>query len=217
MMQPATPPRTSTSAYRVLVPAAVGQLVSGLESLWSIKQYRPDAILRGRAASSTKSYLPMPLRRRLDTTAGAAVVHGLSIVGALLVLTGRSRRNQQIAGAAVTFAASKLFEIRNPFGRDGSDQMAGVIAGYRLAAVVVPDREQSDDLFLRAVNAQTGLSYLASGLAKLISSTWRSGEAMGQVVRTDIYGGTWFSRLLERQPILGKLVSWVTIAWETSF
>jgi len=215
--QPPPAPSASTSAYLVLVPAAVGQLVGGLESLWSVRQYRPDAILRGRSSLSAKSYLPKRLRRKLDTTAGAVVVHVLSVVGACLVLTGRSHRRQQIVGAAAMFAASKLFELRNPFGRDGSDQMAGVIAGYRLVTLAVPNQKDSDDLFLRAVNAQTCLSYLASGLAKLISNTWRSGEAMGQIVRTDIYGGTWFAALLQRRPILGCLVSWGTIFWEISF
>jgi hypothetical protein len=183
----------------------------------AIRQYRPDAILRGRASASQIGFLPMPARRALDTTVGAGAVQALLIVGALLVLTGRSSRKRQIAGAAISFAASKLSQQRNPYGRDGSDQMAGVIAGYRIVTAAVPDAKTSDDLFLRAVNLQTGLAYLTSGLAKAISSKWRAGDALGEIVETDIYGGTWFSAMVKRWPSVGKLMSWTTIVWETAF
>jgi hypothetical protein len=92
-----------------------------------------------------------------------------------------------------------------------------VIHAYRVTTALVPTASRSDDLFLRAVNAQLCVSYAASGLAKLISSDWRSGRAMELILRTDIYGGTWFARLVRSHPNFGKIMTWYTIVWESTY
>ncbi|RBM19629.1 hypothetical protein DEH69_10485 [Streptomyces sp. PT12] len=95
--------------------------------------------------------------------------------------------------------------------------MQGVINGYRLATALIPDAKRSDDLFLRALNAQLCLSYLASGLAKLVSSDWRSGRAMELIMRTNTYGNTSFARFIISHPDIGRLISWATIAGEVAY
>lgn len=208
----------SRDAYRVLVPNAIGQLVGGLESLWSIKNYRPNGFLRGRAAKrSDRSFISRPIRQAIDTTAGAVVIHSGSVAGSIIILASRNSRAGQLIGTAISLASNQLAQYRNPYGRDGSDQMSSVIYSYRLASGLVRIPQKSDDLFLRAINAQTCVAYTASGLSKLISSTWRSGDALGLIFATSNYGGTVFARFIEKNPWSGKLISWGTIAWESSF
>ncbi len=113
--------------------------------------------------------------------------------------------------------ANSATEYRNPFGRDGSDQMAEVINGYRIATAVIPDAAQSDEVFLRAVNAQVCVSYLASGLAKLVSYTWRSGEALDLVLQPQQYGQSSLAQMLKRNPKLARILTWLTVVWETAF
>lgn len=197
--------------------AAVGQLINAVESAASGREYAPEGVLRGRAQNSRTSRFPERFRVWLDTEQAAWMIHGLNITGPLLTLTARGRRKQLIAASAVSFLANKLFEVRNPYGRDGSDQMQTVLHGYRLVSALVPDGERSDDLYLRAVNAQAFLSYFMSGLAKLISSDWRSGQAVGMIMKTDLYGGTAFAGVVQRYPMTGKVISWSTIAWECSY
>lgn len=120
-------------------------------------------------------------------------------------------------GAALLFASKKLTEYRNPYGGDGADQMSDVISGYRVLTAAVPDTAVGDDLFLRAVNAQVAHSYVVSGLAKLVSSTWRSGEAVEMVLKTQLYGSSPTAELIRNRPSLGRAVSWLTIVWETAF
>lgn len=212
-----TPMDAETARFWVLAPAAVGQVIDCLEALTRLEQYGPEGMLRGRSAHREQGLIPLSIRERLDTMQGAATLKVAELCGAALVLTGRHSRNRQVAGAALMFAASWLGELRNAHGRDGSDQMSSLIAGYRVLTAAIPDTRASDDLFLRAVNAQTALSYAASGLAKLISSTWLSGDALDQVLRTRLYGESFPARFLKDHRSLGRLVNWATIAWESAY
>lgn len=206
-----------TARFWVLAPAAVGQVIDCLEALTHLEQYGPDGMLRGRSSHREPGLFPQPLRRGLDSVHGAAALKLASLTGATLVLTGRNSRRRQIGGAALMFAASWCGELRNAHGRDGSDQMSGLIAGYRVLTALVPDERTSDDLFLRAVNAQTAISYTASGLAKLVSSTWLAGDALDQVLQTRSYGASLPARLLKEHRRIGRAINWATIAWESSY
>lgn len=217
--------RASDYVYGVLAPNAIGQLIGGFESLWSMRSYRPDGLLRGRAAerdglgtaSLADKYLPRRIRKAIDSHASAVAIHVVSVLGAGLILASPKSRTGQMLGVALSLATNQLAEYRNPYGRDGSDQMSKLIYSYRLATGLIPAQEASDDYFLRAVNAQACIAYMASGLAKLISSTWRSGDALRLIVLTDSYGGTFFSDLINKHPRIGKAISWTTIAWESAY
>ena len=203
--------------YWVQAPAAVGRLLGSFEAFAALRHYRSDGILQGRSSRRSKSLVPLPARKLLDTTGGAVVVEGLAVFGAALVISGLGRRKQQAVGSSLLFLSKKLAELRNPFGGDGADQMSDVICGYRILTIAIPVRNVSDDLFLRAVNAQVVVSYLASGLAKVISSTWRSGDAIDLVLRTKLYGGSGTAALIRKYPTIGRLLSWSTIGWETAY
>jgi|UPI0007E66B2E hypothetical protein len=209
--------KLQSAAYWVMAPAAVSKILSGFESFSSLRQSRSDGILQGRSASKPNSVLPLGFRKVLDTWQGAAALQVLSISGAGLVLLGPSSRSRQTAGATLMFFSNKLSELRNPYGSDGADQMSELIAGYRIVTSLVSDPARSDDLFLRAVNAQVCISYAASGLAKLISSSWRSGVALEKVLKTDLYGRSKLAGFIREKPKLAKALSWSTIAWETAF
>lgn len=202
--------------YWTLAPAAVGEIVDALETLAQLNDFKPDAILRGRAADGDHP-LPVRFRRWVDSTQGLATLKGAALGGSLILVAARRSRKAQIAGATLVFASRYLSELRNPYGRDGSDQMAGLIAGYRVATSLVPSPTASDDLFLRAVNMQAATSYTMSGLAKLVSSTWLSGDALELILRTRQFGQSAISQFLRGRPRLARLVTFGTIVWEVSF
>lgn len=209
---------SSTLAHKTLLPAAVGQALGGIESLCSARDYEPSGYLRGHSRFETRrGVLPLRARRFLDTAMGAKLLNCTSIAGGLMVMGARRSRKAQVVGAGLMVASNKLLEIRSPYGRDGADQMAAVILSYRLATALIPRQQVSDDLFLRAVNLQTCISYLASGAAKAISSTWMSGEALEKILLTNAYGQSFTARQLRRYPQLMRLLTWSTIAWETGF
>lgn len=207
------------AAARVRRVAAVGQTVNAAESLARTHLYADDGILRGQAVATDA-----PLARRsrrlatiLDHPRTATALSVTNLVCGLAALAFADRRAVRTATAVTSTAVANLTAQRNPYGRDGSDQMQRVIQGYDAISALVVDPERADDLFLRAVNAQLAISYAASGLIKLVSSDWRSGRAFAGVMRTSMYGDPRVSRLLDRFPFLGTLVCWQTILWETAF
>ncbi|MDF8264758.1 hypothetical protein [Luteipulveratus flavus] len=204
-------------ADRALKIAAIAQLVNAAEGMVGHRQFGRNALLAGRSATRT-SIVPAPFRRALDTRRGALAVHGLALVGALGQLAGGpQRRKTHIAAAAASLASNKLFELRNPYGRDGADQMLGVLYSYRVATAVIPDPEISDDLFLRAVNAQATISYAAAGLAKAISAEWLSGNALELILKTNVYGSTPVARAIRERPGISRTLTWSTVIWESSY
>ncbi|MEW9520757.1 hypothetical protein [Streptomyces tubercidicus] len=54
-------------------------------------------------------------------------------------------------------------------------------------------------------------------MVKLVSPVWLSGEAFSGVIRTHGYGDPRVFRLVHKYPVLGKLVTWTTVAAEVGF
>lgn len=205
------------AVYQTLASAAVGELLGSLESLKEIRLFDRDGPLRGTSELKEGSRVPRALRSWLDGRQGAAALKAASIGGAVLVLTGRRSRARQVIGAALMYGSTSCAEWRSPYGRDGADQMAAVINGYRVLTAAVPDRIVSDDLFLHAVSLQTAISYFSSGAAKAISSSWLSGEALDGVLRTQMYGRSPVAQQLQKHPDVMKALTWSTVIWETCF
>lgn len=201
-----------------MAPIAIGQLLSSAEALTIGTLYRRDGLLRGVSARGTT---PGTVRHRLATLLDAPLTPKLlasvNLVASAALLLGRNRRPVQIAAASVIGTCNRLNEIRTPYGRDGADQMTAVITQYRALSALVPDPERSDDVFLRAVNLQAGLSYFVSGVSKLFGSSWVQGDALGEVVQTQAYGSGPAARFLKSRPRLTRFLTWVTPVWEASF
>jgi hypothetical protein len=195
----------------------VSELISNVEALVSIAEYDPTGILQGRSQFSERSLVPRVVRSWLDSKCGAAGTHGVGAAGAVLTLIGPRHRNVQTLGAFLIYVSRKAIEYRNPYGGDGADQMSDLIAAYRVSTAAIPDRVRGDDLFLRAVNAQVCVAYLASGVAKLISSSWRSGRALEEILQTELYGVSRLAGFLRAHRTISRALTWFTIAWECGF
>ncbi|RKN03588.1 alpha/beta fold hydrolase [Streptomyces radicis] len=142
---------------------------------------------------------------------------GATLAASTGLVLARGNRRVQIAAAAVIGACNRLSEIRTPYGRDGADQMTAVITQYRTITALIADERVSDDIFLRAVNFQAGLSYAVSGISKAFGSSWVQGDALPEVLRTEAYGRGPAAELLRRHPRLCRALTIGTVAWEAAF
>lgn len=203
---------------RTFLPIAIGQALAALESLSLGQLYGKKSLLRGisaqRAVRGTLKFIVLTL---LDSPPAALGLALLNFSGASALLLARGNRAIQIVASMTIAASNRLSEIRTPYGRDGADQMTAVITQYRVVSALIPDRGRSDDVFLRAVNMQAGLSYFVSGLSKLFGSSWVQGDALGEILQTQAYGGGPMAGLLRRRPRLTRVLSWITPLWEVSF
>ena len=111
---------------------------------------------------------------------------------------------------------SLLLSFRMPVGRDGSDQMNVLIVVPASIAMLCDQRSAYISVLL-FVAAQVSLAYTTSGVAKLISPLWRSGNALPQILSTLSYGNRRASGTLRSSHVLSLALSWAVIVFETVF
>lgn len=203
---------------RVFVPIAVGQALAALETLRLKDEFGDDGLLRGLSALQHKpGTLRHKVARLLDSRHTPKVLAAVNLAAATTLGFARGRRRTQVAMSALIALNHQLNELRTPYGRDGADQMSAVIAQYRVLTALVGRPEKADDLFLRAVNFQAALSYVASGTSKATGSSWVLGDALSEILTTAAYGQAPLARAIRDKPALLRALSHGTILWETLF
>ena len=112
---------------------------------------------------------------------------------------------------------SLLLAIRNIIGNDGSDQMS-VILSISLFISFFFHTPEIAVVSLYFIAAQSVLSYLIAGGAKMLSKKWRSGEAIFQIMNTESYGSERIALYLQHSsPVVGAIMAWGVMLFETLF
>jgi hypothetical protein len=100
------------------------------------------------------------------------------------------------------------------FGLDGSDQLVALLSLAGALALFV-DTVAAKELFCWFTTAIVCVSYVTAGAAKATSPIWRSGRALGVIMRTDSYGaGRWITL---SDGALGRLGTRLVILVELAF
>lgn len=105
-----------------------------------------------------------------------------------------------------------LIHIRMLVGMDGSDQMQTVIWAS-IFVYCLPLNDTARTVAALFIAVQLVLSYLVSGLAKLISPVWRGGSAISLITRTSTYCTQGLAKVLGR-PLISTTLCWATIIFE---
>lgn len=201
-----------------MFPIAIGQLLAAAEALTVGDLYGKKSLLRGVSSRNTK---PGTIKHRvaelIDSPQTPKILAASNILSSSALLVSRRHRKLQIAACALIATSNRINEIRTPYGRDGADQMTSVITQYRALSSIVPGSERSDELFLRSVNIQAGMSYHVSGISKLFGSSWLRGTALGDILSTQSYGHGPAASILKSNPALMRLITWSTPVWESLF
>jgi hypothetical protein len=118
----------------------------------------------------------------------------------------------QFLSAAVVSLGLCHLHFRLVVGLDGSDQMQ-VILWTVLGLVSAGEASLVTTTALGFLVAQVVLSYLISGIAKLVSPIWREGDAVRAIVSTREYGTRWIQQILRVLPA-SRLLCWLVILFE---
>ena len=105
-----------------------------------------------------------------------------------------------------------LTNIRVMVGRDGADQMQNIIWAS-LFAYCLPINEIARTVAIAFIPAQLILSYLTSGVAKLISQVWRNGSAVYLITRMESYCSLGVAQVCGKRRV-SILFSWLTMSFE---
>jgi hypothetical protein len=192
----------------------VGIAVSALEFLVQPAQLRPAGfyswdVLRTIRGSTAAGPLATIAQRLFDSP-GVIGLFGLQLLAALMAIAGAG---PVVVWIGIVLAVNMLFHMRNQYGLDGSDQMQTLVVAALFLFHLSPT-ETGRIAAIVFIAAQAILSYHASGFAKAISPTWRSGRAVGAILNTNSYGGPLAGRVTHRFPALSKLACWGTLVFE---
>ncbi len=210
------------AAYHLtMIVCLVGLAISTLEFLAISRSFAPDGvyswqILRLRYIWRAES----PIIGLLKPIEGPAGVRILLLIRLVIIL---ALFETELGGLAFSVLMASLvltnllFTMRRTIGDDGSDQMNSII----LCTVLLCLTPLGDSFVLACgiwfLTAQAALSYVAAGIAKLVSPVWRSGEAIYLVFNTCTYGNRWIARLLRDRRWLRLLLCWSVILVESLF
>jgi hypothetical protein len=120
-------------------------------------------------------------------------------------------------GVAATVSTCLFIQARSCFGGDGAHQM-NIIIGVAILVGFNPWLDRAvGNLSLVFIAAQACLAYCASGVAKLVSPIWRSGDALPKILATVAYGSNLGFQLMNRVPKVSRWVCRGTVLAETIF
>ncbi|HKV36892.1 MAG TPA: hypothetical protein VJP89_21305 [Pyrinomonadaceae bacterium] len=211
------------NVYRlVALIAGIGILISTAEFISNWREYTHDGIFSWKILRERKLLLGnaqfTSLTECLFDVPGFLIVLAvrlLAVTGMLVfIVVDHSLSPILLLFILVT---TLLINLRHSFGMDGSDQMSSLIVVILCIYSITPANPVVAHVGLWFIALQACLSYLASGLAKLVSVKWRSGKAIFEILNTKSYGRRDVASLIQKFPFLSFIFSWSVIVLETIF
>jgi len=179
---------------------------------WSIVGFdtlgRPDRTL----------YLRMPrLYEKLFGKGAMSQVTLAGLLASVLVACSPVRSLVFTLGVFLTLVSGLILQVRCVYGGDGAQQMNTILGFSLLIGFNGWISPLAGVVALGFIAAQICLSYSVSGIAKLMSSLWRSGNALPQILSTTAYGSLRAYKFLERHTTLARLLCNATVIVEVLF
>lgn len=199
-----------TAAVRV---AAVGFALGSVEQLSVKSAFGPRgpfseamALVYGRGVSHS----------RVLEGAFHVALHTNVVTGIALVFLGALH---PLSPALLLLAVTGNLVVRRRriTASDGAEQMTTLIMVAALLATVPLASAETVEVAVWFIGAQAVLSYTAAGVAKAVSSTWRSGAAVPLILGSEAHGHELASRVLAHYPALGRAVTRSVLVFECSF
>jgi hypothetical protein len=198
--------------------ASFGNAISSLEHLAKLKQFSAGGIY------SPLLHIESKLGRGklgafLQSVGLLVAMLSVRLVAAIIVLVATFAWPREISIVPLwTLAASSVWVAwRRRVGGDGGEQMTTMVliaSSIGLTFSLTPSVQCVAAFFIAM---QSCLAYFSAGMAKLLSSVWRSGDALRCIVNTSTHGSQWLVELLTRYPRFSAMVNWGLILAELAF
>jgi hypothetical protein len=215
----------NASAQLVSAVAAVGIGLSVSEELAMRRIYSDDGLLSWQVLRVARPSSPVPwVQQRVDHLFQPRAYIALLLLklATALMLAAVSIADPNARTIVGLLAAAMLVQLllmkrRSVYGLDGADQMFAVVFLGLAVYELMPTGSVASAAGLVYIGAQVVLAYLIAGTAKLRGPSWRDGTAIAGILSTKIYGNAFAAGLLHGRAVLGRIVCWSVIAFETTF
>lgn len=198
----------------------IGIVISSIEYLVIRSEFKEDGVFSWKIFSSRPNYLNSRFRlskfRFIFGYKGFVSIHICRIICCCIL---PFIDDYFLKAILISFIAisSLIFSFRNIVGNDGSDQMNSVICISLFLAFLIHD-SFTLKLCLIFIAMQSILSYVISGIAKIVSVKWRSGVAIFQIMNSKSYGHQTVAVYLNKAPkLINYILCWQIILFETLF
>jgi hypothetical protein len=104
-----------------------------------------------------------------------------------------------------------------PYGATGADRMLFLIFGALWLLQLAPASTLAQQGCLWFLALQVTLSYLTSGVCKIVSADWRCGKVMSRILQNPYFVTERMARELRRHTNMPQWVSWGGMLWELTF
>ena len=200
----------------------VSLLVTYLEKLAARRIYHSDGLMSWKVFSFDRAASGLLFRYQganqlLFGPKGTNAAHLLGIAGVPLMWLSPVRSYTFTAGMLAIVLSCGLVQLRTAYAGDGAQQMNLVLGVSLLLGFNPWVKPLSGVVCVFFIAAQSALSYLASGAAKLVSPIWMRGDALIKIMGTNAFGSELGFRLASFSPRFTRVVCVVTVILEVSF
>ena len=200
----------------------ISLLIGSLEQFVIIKEYRSDGLFSWDVFRTHFPEFSFPVLRSLFSPAfnyrGVWILLCGSFISALILVipVHNFAISYYFAPIALALLMKLALAYRNFYGADGSDQMETIVlAGLCSALCLLPSK--SARLGIWFIAGESALSYFASGVSKLFSRAWITGEAVFKIFNTYTYGHKFIASWLRRYSPFSAPLCWLIIIYECAF
>lgn len=113
-------------------------------------------------------------------------LHLTKIAASSVCLTFKNRKVKGAAKLISGVSGVVLFRLHR-FSNEGQD-CAVFLNEIANSVIISTDNDRAKSISIDNIRLQSDLCYLISGLSKAVSPRWRSGQALNQILLTDIFG-----------------------------
>lgn len=197
---------------------------SGLEYLSIRQAFDGDGIFTWKIVESSfnrrSARLLKPFLSRFSLALAMRIVAGAVLV--LSVVLAELSLSASFAVLAPVLVLLLLFSdvlilLRFTGGLSGASHMSTVVNGGLLFVVAFPGNETVRTVALLFIALQGILSYFVAGVAKLVGSSWRNGEAIEAIFSTQAWGDDRVFGLVQSYPPMKRVGSWSVMGFELLF
>lgn len=195
--------------------AAVGAIIGWTEMLANRRALSDDSLRAWPLTRQRHAALSWPVPGRLLDLLFAyprvLAIPALGLLASLVLATTATPGIVSATANAIAASGYGLMRFRGWQGLEGADSLYLMI----FSAVAIGEFSGSPAVTIACalfIAAQAMLAYAMSGLLKLRSADWRSGEALPAILRTGIYGNRPLAQLLSRHRTLA-VVGCTGVIW----